>query len=93
MRISRGSGMQTDLQPRSVREFLNMPAGIVHKDNGMTGRQGLPASPKTGACRRSCKFLSENMGGHLPTSIAQSQSGATCQRPLARARSALDGLP
>jgi hypothetical protein len=58
-----------------------MPAGIVHKNNGMTGRQGLPASPKTGACRRSCKFLSENMGGHLPTSIAQSQSGATCQRP------------
>ena len=63
MRLSGGSGMQKDLKPPSVGQFLNIPAEIVHKDDRMTSGQGIPASTKTGRSRSLCKLVGENVGG------------------------------
>ena len=55
--------MQTDLKPPSVGQFLNIPAEIVHKDDGMTSGQGIPASTKASSCRSLCELIGENVGG------------------------------
>jgi hypothetical protein len=47
MSISRASRLQTDLKPRSVRQFLNIPAEIVHKDDRMAGSHGILTGTKT----------------------------------------------
>ncbi len=66
MGLSCVSGVQTELKFGSVRQFLNIPAQLVHKDNRMTGSRNIPASAKTGSRRGSCKLLAENIGGrHL----------------------------
>jgi len=63
MELSRVSRLQTDLKLRSVGQFLYIPAEAVHKDDGKTGSQGIPASTET-CCGRSLReFFSENIGG------------------------------
>src|ERR1700693_1241243 len=63
MGLSRVSGLQTDLELLSVWPFLHITAEMIHKDDGMTGSQGLPASTKT-CCGSSLRELfGENIGG------------------------------
>jgi hypothetical protein len=75
MRLSCVSGLQTDFKPRTVWQFFNIPAKIVHKDNGMTSGQGIPASAKTGRCRSLCKLLGENIGVRHLFSVSRSFRG------------------
>jgi hypothetical protein len=63
MSLPRDSGLQTDLKPGSVRQFLNVPAEIVHKDDRMAGGQGVPTRAKTGCRSGLCELFGKNIGG------------------------------
>ena len=49
MSLSWGSGLQMDLKLRSVRQFLNVAPEIVHKNDRVTGSQGMSAISATSA--------------------------------------------
>ncbi len=67
MTFSGGSGLQADLKPGSVRQFLNVPASVVHKDDRKPGSERIPACAKTSSCRCLGEVLGQNIGDcHQP---------------------------
>ena len=64
MRLSWSSGLQADLKAPSVGQFLNVPAEIIDKDDGMASRQSIPPGRDAGSGCSTRKLLGENVDRH-----------------------------
>ena len=63
MNLAWDSGLQMDLNLRSVRKFLNVPPEIVHKHDRVARGQGVPTSAQTRVCCGLGELFCENTRG------------------------------
>jgi hypothetical protein len=67
MSFCRSPRLQADRKHRSVRQFLNVPARVVNKDDRKAGSERMPACAKTRPCSCLGELLGQNIGGrHQP---------------------------